>query len=61
MTWVYLSSTEPDSLPALDTIWEAGDCGSLAVQGAGEEVCTGATASAATKGQAVGDGLLNLL
>lgn len=61
MTWVYLSSTEPESLPALDKIWEAEDTGSLAVQGAGEEVCTGATPSAVKTGQAAGDGLLDLL
>ena len=61
MTWVYLSSTEPASLPALDKIGEAEDSGSLAVQEAGETVPVGTTSSPATKGRAAGDALLDLL
>jgi superfamily I DNA/RNA helicase len=61
MTWVYLSSTEPDSLPALEEIWEAEDTGSLAVQEAGEVVGVGAKAPSTGTGKDGDDGLLGLL
>ena len=41
MNWVYLSSTDPYTLPALGAIWGAADNGSLAIQNDGEAVTAG--------------------
>jgi hypothetical protein len=61
MKWVYLSSTEPKSLAALDAIWEAEDSGSLAVQEAGEAVAASAAKAGGAERKSEGDGLLDLL
>ena len=38
MNWVYLSSTDPLTLPPLAEIWKAADSGSLAIQDGGGAV-----------------------
>lgn len=61
MTWVYLSSTEPDSLVPLAKLAEAEQTRSLAVQEAGAKVAAGAAKAGAAKTRSEGDGLLDLL
>jgi len=41
MNWVYLSSTDPYTLPVLGTIWGAADNGSLAIQNDGVAIPVG--------------------
>ncbi len=61
MNWVYLSSTDPLTLPAIASIWGAADSGSLAVQDASVRARAGQAASTAKTQPPPDDDLTGLL